>query len=92
MKFLRLGANDPDFNLRTSSTAWLVREPKAKNHTFVSLIETHGQYDVVWETSANLVSKCQAVCVKENNSSQLVVEVIYKEQPIIVTFDKTKKN
>ena len=92
MKFLRLGAKDPDFNLRTSSTAWLVREPKAKNHTFVSLIETHGQYDVVWETSANLVSKCQAVCVKENNSSQLVVEVIYKEQPIIVTFDKTKKN
>ena len=92
MKFLRLGANDPDFNLRTSSTAWLVREPKAKNHTFVSLIETHGQYDVVWETSANLVSQCQSVRVKENDARQLVVEVIYKGQPIIVKFDKTKKN
>lgn len=92
LKFLRLGANDPDFNLRTSSTAWLVREPKATNHTFVSLIETHGQYDVVWETSANLVTQCQSVRIKENNDRQLVVEITYKGKPIIVTFDKNKKN
>lgn len=91
LKFLRLGANDPDFNLRNSSTAYLVREPKAKSHTFVSLIETHGEYDVVWETSANLVSKCQSVAVTTNNDREIVVEMVYNGQPFTVRFDKTKK-
>lgn len=87
MKFLRLGANDPDFNLR-NNTAFLLRQPGATNHTFASLIETHGEYDVLWETSANLKTKCQSVSVKENNARRLVVEVIYHQQRLTVVFSK----
>ncbi|MBQ9203982.1 MAG: heparinase II/III family protein [Prevotella sp.] len=92
MKFLRLGANDPDFNLRNSSTAYLIREPKARNHTFVSLIETHGEYDLVWETSANLTSQCRSLRITENSDQRIVVEIDYKGQPISVKFDKTKNS
>ncbi len=89
MKMLRLGANDPDFNLR-NSTAYMVREPNATNHTFASLIETHGQYDVVWETSANLTSACQSVSVTENTDDHIVVDIVYRQQHLVVTFSKSK--
>jgi len=42
--FTSLGANDPDFNLR-NETGILVRQNQSANHTFVSVLESHGDYD-----------------------------------------------
>lgn len=42
--FTRLGANDPNFNLRNES-AFIYRKANAKQHTFVSVLEPHGQYN-----------------------------------------------
>ena len=77
IKMLRLGANDPDFNLR-NETAFLIREKARKNHTFATSIETHGDYDVVMETSNNLVSSCEEVKVLMDTASYTVVKAIYK--------------
>lgn len=77
LKILRLGANDPDFNLR-NETAFLVREAKQKNHTFATSIETHGAYDVVMETSSNLTSSCEAVQVVMDTPSYTVIKANYK--------------
>ena len=41
--FVRLGANDPEFNLRRDP-AFVLRRPRATTTTFVSLLETHGSY------------------------------------------------
>lgn len=41
---VRLGANDPDFNLRRDQ-AVIHRRPGVSTTTFVSLLETHGSYD-----------------------------------------------
>lgn len=40
----RIGGNDPDFNLRHDPCA-LIREKNINNHTFVSTIEAHGNYN-----------------------------------------------
>ena len=77
MKMLRLGANDPDFNLR-NETAFLIREKARKNHTFATSIETHGEYDVVMETSSNLTSSCEEVKVVMDTASYTVVKATYK--------------
>jgi hypothetical protein len=42
--FLRLGANDPEFNLRRDQ-AFVHRRPAVNGTTFVSVLETHGSYD-----------------------------------------------
>ncbi len=86
MRMLRLGANDPDFNLRPA-TAYMIRQPQAANHTFATLIETHGQYDVVRETSSNLKSECNGVRIINDDESSTVVEIIYKDKTIIFTLD-----
>nr|QXF14446.1 exo-oligoalginate lyase [uncultured bacterium] len=47
----RIGANDPDFNLRRDAGFMLRRN--AKDTTFVSVIEPHGSYNPVSEASLN---------------------------------------
>ncbi|WP_020567826.1 heparinase II/III domain-containing protein [Neolewinella persica] len=44
MLFVRLGANDPEFNLRRDQ-AFIHRRPGVSTTTFVSVLETHGDYD-----------------------------------------------
>ncbi len=48
--FARLGANDPNFNLR-HDPAFIVRKKNRKHATFVSVIEPHGGYNPVTELS-----------------------------------------
>ena len=50
--FVRIGANDPEFNLRRDP-ALLLRTNNSKNRTFVSIIETHGHYSPVTESAIN---------------------------------------
>ncbi len=50
--FTRIGANDPDFNLRREA-ALMLRRKNTKNTTFVSIIEAHGNYSPVTESAVN---------------------------------------
>ena len=50
--FTRIGANDPEFNLRRDP-ALILRTKNAKNRTFVSVIEAHGTYSPVSESAVN---------------------------------------
>lgn len=56
----RLGANDPDFNLR-SEPMLMLRVRDRSDYSFVSCLETHGRYDMQVEQSANLVHSCTGV-------------------------------
>ncbi|MGI9265009.1 MAG: alginate lyase family protein, partial [Gammaproteobacteria bacterium] len=42
--FTETGANDPDFNLRREQ-ALILRVPEATDHSFVALLEPHGEYN-----------------------------------------------
>lgn len=50
--FTRIGANDPDFNLRREP-AFMLRRKDAKNTVFATVIESHGSYNPVSEFSVN---------------------------------------
>ncbi|WP_207785465.1 alginate lyase family protein [Flagellimonas aquimarina] len=50
--FTRLGANDPEFNLRRDAAFMLRRKDVAKE-VFVSIIESHGAYSPVSEFAVN---------------------------------------
>ncbi|MDP4988916.1 MAG: heparinase, partial [Polaribacter sp.] len=51
----RIGANDPEFNLRRDPT-FIIRKKDTKNTTFVTAIETHGSYSYVTESAKNAYS------------------------------------
>lgn len=50
--FTRIGANDPEFNLRREA-AFMLRRENTKNTLFVSTIEAHGSYSPVTESAIN---------------------------------------
>jgi hypothetical protein len=50
--FTRIGANDPNFNLRREA-AIMLRRKNTKNTLFVSTIEAHGSYSPVSESAVN---------------------------------------
>lgn len=68
----RLGAGDPDFNLR-SEPMYLLRENGKGDHLFASCVETHGKYDLQVEQSANLVHSCKGIKTLLDDGECLVV-------------------
>lgn len=73
---VRSGANDPNFHLRGEG-AFLVREKGKTNHTFASVLETHGTYDLQVEQSANLTASCCEVKLLSSTSEYAVVRVSF---------------
>ncbi|WP_335973747.1 heparinase II/III domain-containing protein [Gaetbulibacter jejuensis] len=60
--FTRIGANDPDFNLRRDPAIQL-RRKNTKNTLFVSVIEAHGNYSPVTELATNSRSEIKELKV-----------------------------
>ncbi|RMA64817.1 alginate lyase family protein [Ulvibacter antarcticus] len=50
--FTRIGANDPEFNLRRDA-GFMIRRKNSKNTVFASTIESHGSYSPVSEFALN---------------------------------------
>ena len=60
--FTRIGANDPEFNLRRDP-ALILRRKNTKNTLFVSTIEAHGNYSPVSESAVNSKSSIKELKV-----------------------------
>ncbi|QIE58088.1 alginate lyase family protein [Rasiella rasia] len=60
--FTRIGATDPEFNLRRDA-AFMIRRNNTKNTVFVSAIESHGGYSPVSEFAVNSNSSISEVNV-----------------------------
>lgn len=76
--FSRLGANDPQFNLRRDAGIMLRRD-KTKDTLFASIIEAHGSYDPVSEFSVNANSSIKAIEVLRNDEKYTAVKIISVE-------------
>ena len=70
----RIGANDPDFNLRRDP-ALIVRRDKAANTLFASIIEPHGNYDVVSESATNAESNIEEMTVLHDDEAYTDVSI-----------------
>ena len=72
--FVRSGANDPEYYLRTDP-AFIIRQNGARNHTFLSALETHGKYDLIVEKTENAVSSVKSLKIEEDNDSYTLVQI-----------------
>ena len=80
--FTRIGANDPNFNLRREP-AYLIRK-KGNNQTFINVLEIHGGYNSVTETSTNAYSSVKKITLLRNDPEYSVAEVMIGEKPLLL--------
>ncbi|MDP4600614.1 MAG: heparinase II/III family protein, partial [Polaribacter sp.] len=72
--FTRIGANDPEFNLRREA-ALLLRRKNTKNTLFVSTIEAHGSYSPVTEFAINSKSSIKELKVLLNTEEYTAIAI-----------------
>ena len=70
----RIGANDPEFNLRREAGIMLRRE-NTKDTVFVSVVEPHGSYSPVSESSQNSKSSIAKLELVLNNADYTGVSI-----------------
>ena len=69
--FAQLGANDPDFNLRPQQV-FIRRVSGAKRTTFLSVLESHGEYNGAAEFTINNKPTITNLTYFEHDASQIV--------------------
>ncbi|MEH0152793.1 alginate lyase family protein [Limibacter armeniacum] len=90
----RIGANDPNFNLR-NEPCLIVRQPKAGNHLFASVIEPHGVFDPTSEYTAQSSSKIKGIEVISDTDDATIVRITSQQGKhflLMVANDKAEKN
>ncbi|GAA3638112.1 alginate lyase family protein [Flavivirga jejuensis] len=69
----RIGAKDPEFNLRREP-AFIIRR-HAKSTTFASVIESHGNYSPISESAVNAYGSVSSLKVIYNNENYTAVQI-----------------
>ena len=72
--FTRLGANDPEFNLRRDA-AFMIRRNSASDTIFASVVEPHGSYSPVSEFAVNSNSNILELKVVHNDDNYTAVSI-----------------
>ncbi|WP_298495504.1 heparinase II/III family protein [uncultured Algibacter sp.] len=75
----RIGANDPDYNLRNEQTL-ILRKKNVKNALYVSTIESHGTYNPVSELALNAYSNIEHVSVILDTKEYTAIQVVSKNK------------
>ena len=70
----RIGANDPEYNLRNEQTL-ILRKKNAKDALYVSTIESHGTYNPVTELALNAYSNIDEIKVVHNSKAYTAVSI-----------------
>lgn len=93
---MRIGANDPDFNLRFDP-CFMIRQSNVKKHSFVSIIEPHGLYDLSREVTSGFKSNINAIKLLTDNENNTIMkfETINGDKYYFIAvnkdFDKNKQ-
>ena len=88
--FGRIGANDPQYNLRKDPV--IIYRKKAKNTVFASVIESHGTYNPVTEKAANAYSAFKSVEVLYDSEAYTALKISKKEEEVKVFIFSNKDN
>ncbi|MDR9828802.1 heparinase II/III family protein [Vibrio sp. FNV 38] len=72
--FTRIGANDPDFNLRRDAGI-MIRRDETQDTTFASVLEPHGSYSPVTELSNNPNSSIKNIEVLKSDDDYTAVSI-----------------
>jgi len=88
IEFVTLGANDPNFNLRNEK-AFILSQPKAKDHLFISLTESHGNTNPTAETTTGFKGKIKSLRLVTDTDevSAFLFEVEKKTYTITINYN-----
>ncbi len=75
--FTRLGAGDPNFMLRHDA-GFMLRQKEASNHTFVTVVEPHGEYNLNNEYTLGYASNIDVLKLEFDNDSYSAVSIKMK--------------
>jgi oligo-alginate lyase len=75
--FARIGASDPNFNLRNEPAVILRRT--ADSYVFASVVEPHGTFDGVEELTTGVRPRVESVTVLGSNDEGTVIEIRGKD-------------
>jgi hypothetical protein len=75
--FTRIGGSDPNFNLR-NEPGIMIRK-NAKDYTFASVIEPHGEFDPTLEFTKDSYSTIEKVAVVYDNEDYTIVKISGKK-------------
>ena len=87
--FTQIGANDPLFNLRNEN-AFINRKKVSKNHTFVSVLEPHGEYNPSKEFTVSAVSKVQKLSHQKDNNIDIIEIGLAGDKHYLLAFNATE--
>ncbi len=73
--FTRIGANDPEFNLR-KDPGFIIRKQNVKDAIFVSTIESHGTYSPVTELAKNGYPFVKQLVILNNDDQYTAIEIL----------------
>jgi hypothetical protein len=93
--FTRIGANDPNFNLRREP-AYIIRK-KGTDQSFVNVLEIHGKFDPVAEFSTNSYPSVQSISLLQNDETYTIALINVKGKQVVVAqcnkdFNKQSKH
>jgi hypothetical protein len=94
--FTRIGANDPNFNLRPE-TSIVFRKTK-QSPIFLSVLEIHGSYDTRNEFSYDTYSKVKEIIVLQQDDKTTVFKIVLNNTSLLFAIanhdfdDKVKHN
>ena len=89
--FTRIGANDPNFNLRREPS-YIVRT-KGANQTLMNVIELHGNYSGEAEIASGAYSSVSTIKLLQDNDQYTVgLITIYNKQLVIIQSNKVVTN
>jgi hypothetical protein len=86
--FTQIGANDPLFNLRNEN-AFIQRKEDAKQHTFVSILEPHGEYNPSKEFTIDAVSKVSDLSYEKQPNID-VIKFTVDQQDFVLAINNLK--
>ena len=85
--FARIGANDPEFNLRKDPSI-IIRKKGVKNTVYASIIESHGTYDPIKEVANNAYSNFTKIEILKDDANYTAIKIQFKvgkEKTLIVS-------
>ena len=87
----RIGANDPEFNLRQEPTL-ILRKKNTKNTIYASIIESHGTYNPVSELAINAYSNIKNVEVVHDSNEYTAIQFENKNGSVKVFVISNQNN
>jgi hypothetical protein len=90
VQFVTLGANDPEFNLR-SEKGYIITQPKATNHTFVNITEPHGKNNPIAEFTVGFMPVTKNIQLISDDENTTVFSFEYNKKTYTVKLQYKNK-